>query len=146
MRKEHKLHIPRGSADFRKEESRQSRFALENFHPLRFQWQTKKDSSWHKRGAQIQIGNSSHGFAMRERAREKTCVCSGASVPSSRSCLCAIIRLHPTTEGVEIPMGGRQKCGNPKKKVELLMRPIPPVVHPACNTPLQYTIAYVVFL
>lgn len=54
-----------------------------------------------------------------------------------------IIRLHPTTEGVEIPMGGRQKCGNPKKKVEFLMRPIPPVVHPACNIPLQYTIAYV---
>lgn len=33
-----------------------------------------------------------------------------------------IIRLHPTTEGMEIPMGGRQKCGNPKKKVEFLMR------------------------
>ena len=58
----------------------------------------------------------------------------------------AIIRLHPTTEGVEIPMGGRQKCGNPKKKVEFLMRPIPPVVHPACSTPLQYTIAHVMFL
>jgi hypothetical protein len=42
---------PRGSADFRKEESRQSRFALENFHPLRFQWQTKKDSSWHIKGS-----------------------------------------------------------------------------------------------
>ena len=28
-----------------------SRFALENFHPLRFQWQTKKDSSWHIKGS-----------------------------------------------------------------------------------------------
>lgn len=53
---------------------------------------------------------------------------------------------HPTTEGAEIPMGGRQKCGNPKKKIEFLMRPIPPVIHPACNIHLQYTIAYVVFL
>jgi hypothetical protein len=24
---------------------------LENFHPLRFQWQTKKDSSWHIKGS-----------------------------------------------------------------------------------------------
>jgi hypothetical protein len=53
---------------------------------------------------------------------KKTCVCSGASVPSCRSRLCAIIRLHPTAEGMEIPMGGRQKFGNPKKKVEFLMR------------------------
>ncbi|MBS1410805.1 MAG: hypothetical protein HPZ74_07685 [Christensenellaceae bacterium] len=57
-----------------------------------------------------------------------------------------IIRLRPTAEGMEISMGGRQKCGNPKKKIEFLMRPIPPVIHPACNIPLQYTIAYVVFL
>lgn len=47
-----------------------------------------------------------------------------------------IIRLHPTAEGMEIPMGGRQKCGKPKERVGFLMQLIPPVIYPTCNIPM----------
>ena len=97
--------------------TRPSRFALENFHPLRFQWQTKKDSSWHIKGS-----TNSQQFAWQRSAAMLRFIrisqnakshCASCRIFIWKEC---IIRLHPTTEGVEIPMGGRQKCGNPKKK------------------------------
>lgn len=48
----------------------------------------------------------------------------------------AIIRLHLTAEEVEIPMGGRQKCGKPKERVGFLMQLIPPVIYQTCNIPM----------
>lgn len=42
--------------------------------------------------------------------------------------------------------GRTAEVRKPEEKDRVLMRPIPPVIHPACNIHLQYTIAYVVFL
>ena len=42
--------------------------------------------------------------------------------------------------------GRATEVRKPEEKGRVFDALIPPVIHPACNIPLQYTIAYVVFL